>query len=799
MVDQYASFRPKLPASSFSVTATSGGQLTSSGTLYFYIQLVNRAGRNLLSERNSVTYNAGQKIVLTIDESAIASGEEVFYILISASPDTEQNAKQLVRWQARESNQTTLRSLPISIEFSRDAHIEVASRNSLLVANIGVVADINSLPTGDDLIVGMVREVTSEQRFYIYDPDSIATSDLGQGATWHQYSQGFNTYLADTTGIGGCDRPLNQVRSALRAPPISSGDSTPVRLWWLNGYSESGASLPQGKRFNLRFSVDRSLVASNGLSYSEIFNGLVKVSCAGYVRRSTGILDTGAAQSQVIWNGYQSSLSLLLPLLPGHAAAWDIVLAFSPDQLRGYLKEGSEIEIDIVEVPDAGVPSPLHAIYGNLIINAADYLYIVPNRRKKGKALIGGYQIGTDSEQVLIGMRADTPNQRCIINGAFNGEIFIRQVGDPIYPTEAIRAYVSTESGVAKPTSPVNCSLAATGAIEVVITHPNQIRADYPDEIAELPCTVNVPYLRAFLTYNGTIYRKDDLVSVGTDSTALLISELTLWSAIATIDENEDPDFCLFAPTVTATSKTTGSLAAGNYTIQIAYEYPSPNYIFTKISHANTIPIFSIADERVKVSASDAIADFLQNKLIQGTGIAITKTTTAGREQLRIAQSPGFSAPQILNFGNVAFPRRGKVKYNSPDVTIQDDATGDRTIITIPQSSGGGNGSGTGLNTIRIDSPTAIASNTRYLVDTVTIGTFSITLPATPAFGDVIIFADDVATSPTTGFGQNPFTITPNAEHTIVGATELILNKGNQAIELTFNGIDRWTIVKATL
>lgn len=567
MVDQYASFREKLPASTFTVTATSGGLLTTSGTLNFYLQLVNRAGRNLLSEPQSINYSAGQKISLTINASAIASGEEVFFLLISTSPNASSNAQQLARWVAREANQTTKRLLPTTIEFTRDSHL----------IRGGIVADLNSLPQGENRISGMVREVTSEQAFYIYD---------GELNEWIEYPLGFNTYLAITTDAGGSDRPLNEVQGALRAPPlVGGGDSTPVRAWWLNGFTESGAALPKGKRFNLRFAVDKSLIASNGLSYSEIFSGLVKVSLPGYIRRSTGVLDTTPMQSQLVWSGYYTPLTLPLDLPPGYAAAWDIVMSFSPDQLRGYLKEGSEIEIDLVEVPEAGIPSPLHSIYGNVILNNPDYFYIVPNRRKKGKAIVGGYQAGSESEQVLVGLTADTQDQQCIINGAFNGEIFVRPQGETIFATEALRAIVSTEAGMGKTTAPVSVTLETIGAIEVVVTHPNTIRSDYPDEIAGVECQVNVPHLRVFVVTQNGILRRNDPVSVGTASTTILISELSIFAPIQSI-VSVGNDFCLFAPTsVIATAKTVGSISAGTYQVIVAYEYPSPNYILTKITH----------------------------------------------------------------------------------------------------------------------------------------------------------------------------------------------------------------------
>jgi hypothetical protein len=412
-----------------------------------------------------------------------------------------------------------------------------------------------------------------------------------------QYPQGFNTYLESTTDVGGCDRPLNEIQGALRAPPlVGGGDSTPVRLWWLNGYSETGTPMPKGKRFNLRIAVDGAIVASNGLSYSEIFSALVKVSSPGYVRRSTGELDPTTAQSQFPWSGSLTPLTLLADLPPGYAVAWDIVMSFSPDQIGGYLKAGSQIEVDLVEVPEAGLPTPLGAIYGNIILNRSDFFYIVPNRRKKGAAIVGGYQAASEGEQIIVGLAADTPNQKCVINGALNGEIFVRDI---VFPTEAVRAIVSTEPGLSKTTAPVSVTLTSAGAIEIIVTHPTAIRNDYLDEVAGVECQVNVPYLRVFVVTSTGILRRNDPIPVGTESTTILISELSVFTPIQTIVSLGD-DFCLFAPaSVTASAKIPGSISSGTYQILIAYEYPSPNYIITKISHdpsLGCIPVLREAD-----------------------------------------------------------------------------------------------------------------------------------------------------------------------------------------------------------
>jgi hypothetical protein len=107
--------------------------------------------------------------------------------------------------------------------------------------------------------------------------------------------------------------------------------------------------------------------------------------------------------------------------------------------------------------------------------------------------------------------------------------------------------------------------------------------------------------------------------------------------------------------------------------------------------------------------------------------------------------------------------------------------------VTIP------GGSGAGLALALLTASGTVAANTRNLCDT-SGGPINALLPASPSEGDEVQFADAINTSLLTGFGVFALTIQANTGHTIQGATNLVLDRGGQAIHLVFRS-NRWSIV----
>jgi hypothetical protein len=185
-----------------------------------------------------VSYTAGQRIAITIPDTARAAGEDIheYVISIAQTSATPNSIRQAAIFQAYDADQVTTRSLPATIYLSQPAHIVVGSGQQ--------VANLAALPTGSNLINGMVREVLdigdATSRILEYRAESTATANgdtVFTAATgrWHRIF-GFSTYLTDTTASGGCDRALKDLdlTRVIQAPPYAVdgeyGSAAPVAM-----------------------------------------------------------------------------------------------------------------------------------------------------------------------------------------------------------------------------------------------------------------------------------------------------------------------------------------------------------------------------------------------------------------------------------------------------------------------------------------------------------------------------------------------------------------------------------------
>lgn len=80
----------------------------------------------------------------------------------------------------------------------------------------------------------------------------------------------------------------------------------------------------------------------------------------------------------------------------------------------------------------------------------------------------------------------------------------------------------------------------------------------------------------------------------------------------------------------------------------------SADYVFTSDAYGNAEwkPAGAGTDVRVKVSASDTTAGYLEDKLIVGPGITLTKNNAGGNENLEVSITPGI----LDGYGAGTFP-----------------------------------------------------------------------------------------------------------------------------------------------
>ncbi|MDJ0715742.1 MAG: hypothetical protein QNJ54_16175 [Prochloraceae cyanobacterium] len=624
MPSQFLSIRESYALSDFSLEEVLGSNTTVDRTLNYYVLGKNRAGINRLSPVTNKTIQAGCKLVVTFNESIRGTGEDLQFLILAAE-DTGNpiDAVIIAVWKAKESDQITDRALSATIELTEDEHF-------LINAAVNKKSEFPASP-----INGMVREVIELSEFYQYDEELLI---------WRPISTN-SAYISATTDLGGCDRSLALVEDPLSPPDqIANTPSTPIRLAFFNDYSEDGgAALQAGEQFGLLFFVN-SQREIEGIDYARLFAGYVQITFLGYVRRSTGELDTTieGAGSFFTWLPDKGLINLPAPLPRGYGAAWELTLTLDTDRVGGLIPNGSIISFNLYNQGLIGTPSDIGRITGDVVFNEGDRLRIVPNKRLGGVAVIGGafqdyYVTPVLQEANLFGLAADTANQKVAISGVLGGRIFVRQPDSQLADTEALRAIVSTEPGIATASSLTgSVTIADNQKIRVTVTLPidanlqGRIRSDYPDAIANTPNVIfNTPSLIPFVTFNNLIYQLPPVTVAPAASISFLIDSLSSAVVVATLPA-ADGDFVLYGyDSISAVPEESGSLAAGDYQVAIAWFYPSPNYNLTRISHSTDlgcIPEFSQNFADFLATSRKFIADVTSLEQMQ----ALTPADLAG-------------------------------------------------------------------------------------------------------------------------------------------------------------------------
>ena len=582
MPSQFLSLRPQYSLLDFSLLTSSGGNVTTATTRNFYILGKNRSGFNLLSNSTILTINPGEKVTVTFNASIRNTGEDLHYLAVAAE-DTgnPQDAKILAFWNAKEADQVSDRALPASIELINDDDFILG----------GSASTATALPSNP--INGTIREVLDESKFYQY------FQELSQ---WLPVATN-SAYIAATDDPGGCDRLLAVVENPLFPPNVLSGaDSTPIKIAYFNGYEEdNGAPKQKGSYFNLKLAVNGQTTLG-GVDISTIFAGLIKIRFLGYVRRSTGELDTSieGAGTEQIWYLSNSPIYLSQDLERGYAAAWELVLNFNASQLAGYIPNNSTISFNLLDQGILGRPSELGLIVGDAVFGDGDRLRIVPNKRLGGIAEVGGtsrsyYITPLVGEETILGLAADSANQQAAISGVLGGRITIRSPLESLLSTEALRAVISTQSGIATASAPTEAIAVASGEqLRVTVTLPVDIntasatvRSDYPDVIAGTSGALfNVPQLVPYLITGSNVYQFPPVPLSPVENITFTLPDLALATQVSQLPSNS-ADFNLFAyGNISAITETGGNLPDDDFQIAIAYEYPSPNYAISKISHS---------------------------------------------------------------------------------------------------------------------------------------------------------------------------------------------------------------------
>jgi hypothetical protein len=633
MTALYGSVRPQLGEDDWSVAASSGGTTTTGGTLTFFLQARNRAGRNLLSVGKTVTWTAGQQIVVTINESARQSGEDIFAYILSATATTPEQARQIAEWRAKNVNQITNRMLP--------ATITLAATELLLLAPS--VNNLASLPT--TRVNGMVRQVGGAD-FYKWDSEAIEGVLQAGTGYWIQTPRA-TTFLASTTSEGGCDRAAQTNNLEVILPSPYSGDgslSTPVRYWLINGLEEDGgSSLPIGTLIGLSVQLNEQPTV--------IFAEKVQIKVLGKVRRSTGILTNVPESGSVFSNSGDYIFALSEEIERGYAIAIEVSFVFNLAELVDVISEDSVISTYPFIRRQVGIFNPFGSFFGEAV-TGGDKCRILPDalgfKRGSGVAQIKNYITPfLATETFFLGLVADTSGQKVCLSAALGGACVVRS--EPL-ASEAVRATISTQSGEAEASNwSAPISLSQGEVLQVSLSFPSAIRANYPDVIAGMAAQFNCPQLRVYFRIGGVIYRRNQPIIISGQSVTFLIMDTLDTTVVSSLPSlpSSDFNFWNYNSITTSISSGTGTLS-GQIEVAVAYFYPSPNIKLTAITHAGGLT---------------EVSSFSQG----GNGGFLYSQTTAESTWI-INHGLGFF-PQIQAFKNDGIQIEGRVEQVSINTT----------------------------------------------------------------------------------------------------------------------------------
>lgn len=580
----YANGREVFTPDVWSITVTSGGSLNA-GTYYFSLQGRNRIGLNKLLISDAVVIPQNGKVEISVNSSALQSGEEwLCFVIGSSTTPTESSFVQLATLPVLDpNNQNTLFSFPRSVTFDSNEHIKLSTT-------------VTTLPT-TNLINGMLRGYSTNGIIYeldLYDRTSVDDGTLVKVVSGNRWKARptFSTYVSSIFVSGGCRQDIRTIDTSNAISVLYNPDgstSTPVSLWLTgdNNVIERG----------LRVNVDLFVGSQN---MSQKLDGKALLTFLGFVNLNTGEIRTTRSDGSLIegiglnqtFNANYPVLTLEDDLQTNEAYSFNLAFRFSSAEWVGLLPEGANLKALANFSAVSGVFQELSAFTGDCILNKGKLRRIVPNTGLSVKALSGSgiiqnYSFPLVNEQNIFGLAPNTDNQKIAING--NGSVYYSPTVE-IPAGSVLRAIVSTKKGVTNPALFSNSIyINQDGGIRFTVVYPTAIRDNYPDVIAEnTQGLFNVPRIVVYIRKlgNGEVKAFDKLIVVPGVSQTFIIVDWSKGITISQIPQTLDTAFGLFdipQPT-NIQSISQGNFEADDYQITIAFEYDG-NQV-TKINHS---------------------------------------------------------------------------------------------------------------------------------------------------------------------------------------------------------------------
>lgn len=564
---QYASGREQLCALTLDTVV---GTLPAD-TYYLWLSSRNDVGWNLPGPMATIEVDGTEGIELTIPEQALIEGENwlQYAVLIGTDPDPTTSKLLLII-------DVEAITLPYVLNLTLPVHIQTER-------------ELATLPT-TDLINGLLVSNTTDGLVYRYSSFS---------SQWFRHWDGFDIGIIDSTDndILGCDTPLDLIDSSrhiINYDYAMDGSEGVSRRYWL--FNNTASTLPIDREIGITATIQDDDVSSLFYNlFQVVFEGYFDRTEESYITTTNGTTPFSYLSVEIPYSSTMENMILERDLQAEQAFQFRVFPEFDITELglvRSLLPIDSDVNLVPFLVPNQGKPTDLGELLGDVIIgNDPNLRRVYPTIGLSafvdtGISVIAGSIAKVRSTSVAFGLQSDEADQILAINTAGN-----------IYPVTSLRvnerqrALVSTELGEsAASTFSAQIEGNANPNVDVIVTYPTAIRANFDDVIAgstkgDFNAEEIIFYVRKRESLNGAIVETRRFA--GFTPTNTTSDEFSFLYENGVIYEGAIPSaaFGLFSPSTLVSGDLTVQNTTGTFYFDFAVSFKYNGNSITSVSH----------------------------------------------------------------------------------------------------------------------------------------------------------------------------------------------------------------------